>query len=238
MTPSSIKCRPSFAHWGPTVVVNAGIVIALYLYRSTLGISITDALRREEIRTDSLQGFPFWLALSGIPALIAIRTLVWALTTEYDINLQTIRIVHGGLLRKEQFIDLDEVETIAFQQNLLEALFGVGRVVIVPHNGARFSLAGVPTVRALVDGLRDRIRILSPGPTPYSGGGQVNSQNEPVPQAHARVIIHEKRSGCMGCLVILLIIIVLPTAVGIIFNAALVTSLIASVIVALGKLFH
>jgi len=87
---------------------------------------------------------------------VGIRTLFWNMMSYYEIEPTRIRLMTGYLTRREQFIPLSDVYEVSFTQNLIEAPFRIGTLVLKTRSG-QLSLRGVYRIAQVVEDLRKRI---------------------------------------------------------------------------------
>jgi uncharacterized membrane protein YdbT with pleckstrin-like domain len=102
-----------------------------------------------------LHELPFGKLLS-IPFLIyGIRTFLWNLMSYYEIDTTRIRLLTGHLIRKEQFVLVSDIHEISFKQNLLEAPFRIGSLLLKTRMG-EFTIRGVYHVKQVAEDLRSK----------------------------------------------------------------------------------
>lgn len=106
-------------------------------------------------RIPLLNELPYGKLLS-IPFLIyGIRVLLWNLMSYYEIETTKIRLLTGHLTRKEQFVLVSDIHEISFKQNLLEAPFRIGSLLLHTRMG-EFTIKGVYRVKQVAEDLRKK----------------------------------------------------------------------------------
>ena len=102
-----------------------------------------------------LHNLPYGIILSVPFIACGIMTLIWNVMGHYEIDATRIRLLTGYLSRKEQFVPLSDIYEISFKQNLLEAPFRIGTLMLKTRNGS-LDIRGVYRVRQVVEDLRKK----------------------------------------------------------------------------------
>jgi uncharacterized membrane protein YdbT with pleckstrin-like domain len=106
-------------------------------------------------RINLLLDLPYGKILS-IPFFIyGIRVFLWNLMSYYEIDTIRIRLLTGHLIRKEQFVPVSDIHEISFKQNLIEALFQIGSLLLKTRTG-EFNIRGVYHIKQVVENLRKK----------------------------------------------------------------------------------
>lgn len=107
-------------------------------------------------RSNFLWKVPYGIVFS-LPLLIfGLRTLLWNLMSFYEFTPSEIRLLTGTLSRKERFYSMADFYEISFKQNVLEAPFRIGSLILTPHVGKPLLVRGVYNVKSVVESLRSR----------------------------------------------------------------------------------
>lgn len=108
-------------------------------------------------RSNPLWDLPYGIIFS-LPLLIyGIRTLLWNLMSSYELNSSEIRLLIGHLIRNERFFLISSFNEISFKQNLIEAPFHVGSLVLKAKGRSQLIIKGVYNVRYVVECLRKKV---------------------------------------------------------------------------------
>jgi uncharacterized membrane protein YdbT with pleckstrin-like domain len=100
-----------------------------------------------------LHNLPYGKILS-LPFLVyGVRVLLWNIMSYYEIDTTRIRLLSGHLIRKEQFVPMSDIHEISFKQNLIEAPFRIGSLLLKTRSG-EFSIRGVYNIKQVVEDLR------------------------------------------------------------------------------------
>jgi len=106
-------------------------------------------------RINFLHNLPYGKILS-IPFLIyGMRVFLWNLMSYYEIDTTRIRLLTGHLIRKEQFVLVSDIHEISFKQNLFEAPFRIGSLLLKTRTG-EFDIRGVYHIKQVVENLRKK----------------------------------------------------------------------------------
>jgi len=104
-------------------------------------------------RINFLHNLPYEKILS-VPFLIyGIRVLLWNIMSYYEIDSTRIRLLTGHLIRKEKFILVSDIHEVSFKQNMIEAPFRVGSLLLKTRMG-EFDIRGVYHIKQVVENLR------------------------------------------------------------------------------------
>jgi len=104
-------------------------------------------------RINFLHNLPYEKLLS-VPFLIyGIRVLLWNIMSYYEIDSTRIRLLTGHLIRKEKFILVSDIHEVSFKQNMIEAPFRVGSLLLKTRMG-EFDIRGVYHIKQVVENLR------------------------------------------------------------------------------------
>jgi hypothetical protein len=152
------KQMPAFISFLPVYVFCIGSTYCLLRFSSFIDNFIFQNLARAGIsQLTALQRIPFSAILSLPFALYAARTLLWNLMSRYEIGISGVRLLTGSLTRKEIFYPASilKFEEISFEQNLLEAPFDIGTLVLKPEKGGNnIFVKGVTKIKLVVKALR------------------------------------------------------------------------------------
>jgi uncharacterized membrane protein YdbT with pleckstrin-like domain len=114
-------------------------------------VSLIANLHTPRIRL--LQNLPYGKLLS-IPFLVyGLRILLWNIMSYYEIDTTRIRLLTGHLARKEEFILVSDIHEISFKQNLIEAPFHIGSLLLKTRAG-ELNIRGVYHIKRVVEDLR------------------------------------------------------------------------------------
>jgi uncharacterized membrane protein YdbT with pleckstrin-like domain len=106
-------------------------------------------------RINFLHDLPYGKILS-IPFFIyGVRVLLWNFMSYYEIDTTRIRLLTGHLIRKEQFVLVSDIHEISFKQNLIEAPFRIGSLLLKTRTG-EFDIRGVYHIKQVVENLRKK----------------------------------------------------------------------------------
>ncbi len=104
-------------------------------------------------RVNLLQNLPYGKLLS-IPFIVyGLRIFLWNIMSYYEIDTSRIRLLTGHLARREEFVLVSDIHEISFKQNVLEAPFQVGSLLLKTRAG-EFNIRGVYRVKQVVEDLR------------------------------------------------------------------------------------
>ena len=153
------KRKPSFISFS-LVYFAYGFIALLLIVNSqaiSLGIS-TGLLSQLDIpRTSLVWNVPFGILLAIPFIVIGIRRLLWNIMSIYEIDSKEIRLIVGSLSRKEYHFALSDVYDVSFKQNLVEAPFRVGSLILTNlKSGRQMILKGVHNVKQVVEVLRTK----------------------------------------------------------------------------------
>jgi len=254
--------KPNFNYkQKPAIISFLGIyilcfVVSYFLIRFSAEISYEikiQIFRQLEISHYSfLWNLPYGIILS-LPFLIyGIRMIIWNLMSFYEINSTEIRILLGTLVRKEYHFSISSFKKISFKQNILEAPFGIGQIVLDPRIGSNLVLRGIKRVKSVVEDVRkiidyydyqekpSRIDIsesidVSPpaGKTvdlvkseeKYIAPKSQEDYSETKSKPEIVEVVH-KQGGCSGCLIFMLIIILLPLFLAVVFKISIFVAIL------------
>lgn len=104
-------------------------------------------------RINILHDLPYGKIFS-IPFLVfGVRVLLWNIMSYYEIDTTRIRLLSGHLSRKEQFLLVSDIHEISFKQNLIEAPFRIGSLLLKTRAG-EFNIRGVYHIKQVAEDLR------------------------------------------------------------------------------------
>lgn len=104
-------------------------------------------------RINFLHNLPYGKILS-VPFLIyGIRILLWNVMSYYEIDSTRIRLLTGHLTRKEEFVLVSDIHEVSFKQNMIEAPFRIGSLLLKTRMG-EFDIRGVYHIKQVVENLR------------------------------------------------------------------------------------
>lgn len=94
--------------------------------------------------------------LLSLPFLVSgLRKLLWNVMSSYEFTAQEIRLITGSMSRKERFFPVADFFQVSFRQNVIEAPFGVGSLILTSAGtGKRLTIKGVYRVKDTADALR------------------------------------------------------------------------------------
>lgn len=150
------KHKPSFVSFLFIYFVCSGVSLWLISNSPMVSKKIVDLVRPLNIPYIGLiYNLPLGKLLS-IPFIIyGVRVLIWNLMSYYEIDPTRIRLITGHLIRKEQFILVSDINEISFRQNLIEAPFRIGSLLLKTRNG-EFVIRGIYNVKQVVETLRKK----------------------------------------------------------------------------------
>jgi uncharacterized membrane protein YdbT with pleckstrin-like domain len=150
------KQKPSPVSFLFTYALCFGSAYFLILQSPAISRKVTELLPLFHIpRINTLNELPYGKLLS-IPFLIyGIRVLLWNLMSYYEIETTRIRLLTGHLIRREQFVPVSDIHEISFKQNLLEAPFSIGSLLLKSRMG-EFTIRGVYQVKQVAEDLRKK----------------------------------------------------------------------------------
>jgi hypothetical protein len=147
----------------------------LLLYILCFGISyllidnssiISEGIKRQIMRLFTIQlpaylrNIPYGVILS-VPFLIGgVRKLLWNVMSSYELSATEIRLITGSLSRKERFFPVTDFFQISFRQNVIEAPFGAGSLILTSlKTGKRLTIQGVYRVKHVAEALRSGLGV-------------------------------------------------------------------------------
>jgi hypothetical protein len=149
--------KPAFISFLPVYVLCFGIAYFLIKHSPSISGEVNRLLFSGPKMPvpDSLKNLPYGIIFS-IPLLVyGIRKVLWNLMSLYEFSSSEIHLLTGSLTRKERFFTVPDFVQISFRQNLFEAIFGVGSLVLTRiKTGKRLTIKGVYRVKTVVDALR------------------------------------------------------------------------------------
>ena len=89
---------------------------------------------------------PFFLFLT--------RKALWNIMSCYELDTEGVHLLTGTLTRKEYHLAFSEFEDISFKQNIMEAPFKVGTLILKSGRWGELGLKGIYNVKDLVDLMR------------------------------------------------------------------------------------
>ena len=152
------KQMPALVSFLPVYVLCIGITFALLRFSSSVDSFIFQSLGRTGIsQLTTVPRFPISAIICLPFALYAARTILWNLMSRYEISMSGIRLLAGSLTRREVFYpsSVFRFKEIFFKQNVLEAPFGVGTLILRPERGgSNIVVKGVKKIKSVVKVLR------------------------------------------------------------------------------------
>jgi uncharacterized membrane protein YdbT with pleckstrin-like domain len=151
--------KPAFVSFLGLYMVCILAALLLITYSRTISMSISvEVLEKLEVSKQSLiWNFPFGVVFAVPFAYLGIRRLLWNVMSFYEIDSKEIRLVVGSISRKEHHVPLSNLYDISFKQNLFEAPFQVGSLILTSlKSGSQMILSGVHDVKQVVDVLRTK----------------------------------------------------------------------------------
>ena len=151
------KRKPAFISFLLVYLFCFGISFLLIDNSHAISKEITGQIvaRFEVPASNLLWKLPYGIIIS-VPFLIyGIHKLLWNIMSLYEINSSEIRLLTGSLSRKEHFYVVSEFFELSFKQNLIEAPFRVGTLILTSmKTGKRLIIKGVYNVKYVVEVLR------------------------------------------------------------------------------------
>lgn len=102
---------------------------------------------------------PLWvLALVGIPGLLI--TYLRQVTTKFKVSTKWIETEKGILLRKVDSLELWRVLDVAYEQSILDRIFGIAKIRLTgtDQSDPVLEMHGLPNHRELFEKLRDAVQ--------------------------------------------------------------------------------
>lgn len=150
------KHKPSFVSFLFVYLLCSGVSLWLISNSPMVSKKIVDLIKLLNIpHLNFLYTLPFGKLLSVPFVIYGVRVLMWNLMSYYEIDLTRIRLIAGHLIRKEQFILVSDIHEISFRQNLIEAPFHIGSLLLKTRNG-EFVIRGIYNVKQVVETLRKK----------------------------------------------------------------------------------
>jgi uncharacterized membrane protein YdbT with pleckstrin-like domain len=157
--------KPAVASFLPLYIFCFGLAFLFIFYSPLISIVFVKHLLTFW-KLDSahwLHKIPYGIILSLPFVVLGVHKILWNLMSSYEIGRQGIRVLTGSLTRKERFFPSSGLLEISFNQNVLEAPFGIGMLIIKGDGGANLNLKGVYDVKRAVEFLRHLTEL------PYGG---------------------------------------------------------------------
>ena len=155
---SEYKQMPAFVSFLPGFLLCIGITFCLLHFSSSIDNLVFRSLARTGIpQVSALQKLPYSVILSFPFALYAARTIVWNFMSRYEFSMSGVRLLTGSLKRKEIFYpsSVFKFKEVSFEQNLLEAPFNIGTLILKPERGGNnIIVKGVRKIRLVIKMLR------------------------------------------------------------------------------------
>ena len=154
--------KPAFASFLVTYLVCFGIAFLLIWYSPTVSSKIIDHIGAPLgiAGLGFLSKLPYGILLSLPFIIYGLRLILWNLMSRYEITESEIRFLSGSLVRKERLFPVSGFCEVSFKQNLLEALFGIGHMVLGGDDGDKLVIKGVYGVKSVVEALRAAMESL------------------------------------------------------------------------------
>jgi len=149
--------KPAFISFSLVYMVCTLVSLLLVAYSQTISLSVSvEVLQKLDVPKQSLLwNFPFGVLFSIPFIYLGIRRFLWNLMSFYEIDSKEIRLIVGSLSRKEHHVALSNLYDVTFKQNLVEAPFQVGSLILTSlKSGRQMIINGVYDVKQVVDVLR------------------------------------------------------------------------------------
>jgi uncharacterized membrane protein YdbT with pleckstrin-like domain len=148
--------KPAFASFLPLYGFCFGLAFLFILYSPIISIVFIKYLLAFWKLDSShwLHKVPYGIVLSLPFIVFGAHKILWNLMSSYEIGRQGIRLLTGSLIRKERFFSSSDLHEISFSQNVIEAPFGIGMLVIKGNGGTNLNLKGVYGVKSAAEFLR------------------------------------------------------------------------------------
>lgn len=152
----SYRRKPAFASFLPLYGFCFGLAFLLVLYSPIISmVFIKHVLAFWKLDPSHwLHKVPYGIVLSLPFIVFSAHKILWNLMSIYEIDRQGIRLLTGSLIRKERFFPSSDLHEISFNQNVIEAPFGIGMLIIKGNGGINLSLKGVYDVKSAAGFLR------------------------------------------------------------------------------------
>lgn len=150
------KRKPALASFLPLYIFCFGLAF-LFIYYSPIisTVFIKHLLAFWKLDPSHwLHKIPYGIILSPPFVVFGAHKILWNLMSSYEIDRQGIRLLTGSLTRKERFFPSSDLHEISFNQNVLEAPFGIGMLIIKGNGGVNLNLKGVCDVKTAAEFLR------------------------------------------------------------------------------------
>ena len=159
------KQMPAFVSFLPGYLFCIGITFCLLHFSSSVDDLVFRSLARKGIpQVPALQELPYSVILSLPFALYAARTMVWNFMSRYEFSMSGVRLLTGSLKRKEVFYpsSVFKFKEVSFEQNLLEAPFDIGTLILKPEKGGNnIIVKGVRKIGLVIKMLRSENEMSS-----------------------------------------------------------------------------
>lgn len=152
----SYRRKPALASFLPIYIFYFGLAFILIFYSPIVSIIfIKYVLVFWKLDPSHwLHKIPYGIILSSPFIVLGARQVLWNLMSCYEIDRQGIRLLTGSLTRKEHFFPSLDLNEISFNQNVFEAPFGIGMLIIKGNGGVNLTLKGVYRVKNAAEFLR------------------------------------------------------------------------------------
>ena len=162
---SAYKQMPAFVSFLPGYVFCIGITFCLLHFSFSVDNFVFRILARTGIsQVPALQKLPYSVIFSLPFAVYAARTMLWNFMTRYEFSMSGVRLLAGSLKRREIFYpsSVFKFKEISFEQNLLEAPFDIGTLILKPEKGGNnIIVKGVRKIRMVMKMLRSENEMSS-----------------------------------------------------------------------------
>lgn len=219
-TDFSFNRKPAFASFLVTYLVCFGIAFLLIRYSPAVSSKIIDHIIAPLgiAGLGFLSRLPYGILLSLPFIIYGLRLILWNLMSRYEITESEIRFLGGSLVRTERFFPVSGFCEVSFKQNLLEAPFGIGQMILGGDDGDKLIMKGVYGVKSVVEALRAAMESL-----------HQERQNLPFSQVRtARRSAPSSKKGALGWVTAMLCILGLPLFLVVLSKIEVLTELLES----------
>ena len=152
--------KPSFVRTGLYCFISISIATTLFYWSEILSQEIRRQVLQEiDIAVDSIfYKLPYGVLIAGLFVCSALQKLLWHIMTVYEITADSISVLTGITVRGQYFYTVNEFDAISFRQNIAEAIFNSGTVLLTSSlSKRRLVLSGIYNPRAVVEALRPHL---------------------------------------------------------------------------------
>ena len=149
--------KPAFISFLPTYLFCFVMSFLLVYFSSDLSRWINDqlfSLLRPTPDPLILRRMNYGMILAVPFVLFGMRRALWNSMSRYEVNTDGIHLLTGTLARKEYHLGFRDFEDVTFKQNIMEAPFKVGTLILKSGNLGEGRLKGFYNVKNLVDVIR------------------------------------------------------------------------------------